>query len=70
MIPRPPRSTLFPYTTLFRSPKKNIIYAEWEADVVAEDELDNIKGSCEDNFIYCDDCEDKATATFKENEHE
>src|SRR5690349_24737368 len=22
MIPRPPRSTLFPYTTLFRSPKR------------------------------------------------
>ena len=32
------------------------------------DELDNIKGSCEDNFIYCDDCEDKTTATFKESE--
>src|SRR5437773_3239775 len=27
MIPRPPRSTLFPYTTLFRSvPLPNIIY--------------------------------------------
>src|SRR5437773_8767562 len=24
MIPRPPRSTLFPYTTLFRSPLKDI----------------------------------------------
>src|SRR5205807_6836164 len=23
MIPRPPRSTLFPYTTLFRSPPRN-----------------------------------------------
>src|SRR5438874_10464214 len=23
MIPRPPRSTLFPYTTLFRSPKSS-----------------------------------------------
>src|SRR2546429_2729663 len=27
MIRRPPRSTLFPYTTLFRSPK-----SEWERD--------------------------------------
>src|SRR5574344_2459766 len=27
MIRRPPRSTLFPYTTLFRSPGFNIIYA-------------------------------------------
>src|SRR5436309_8863837 len=25
MIPRPPRSTLFPYTTLFRSPSKRKI---------------------------------------------
>src|SRR5205809_6228247 len=25
MIPRPPRSTLFPYTTLFRSPDKKTI---------------------------------------------
>src|SRR5256885_10411837 len=25
MIRRPPRSTLFPYTTLFRSPMKNIV---------------------------------------------
>src|SRR5688572_32031159 len=24
MIPRPPRSTLFPYTTLFRSPVRNL----------------------------------------------
>src|SRR2546426_3940984 len=24
MIRRPPRSTLFPYTTLFRSPRKNL----------------------------------------------
>src|SRR5690242_21215627 len=25
MIPRPPRSTLFPYTTLFRSPELRIV---------------------------------------------
>ena len=34
------------------------------------DELDNIKGSCEDNFVYCDDCEDETTATFMENEYD
>src|SRR3712207_8660362 len=28
MIRRPPRSTLFPYTTLFRSP---VLYNSWEA---------------------------------------
>ena len=32
------------------------------------DELNDIKNSCEDSFVYCDNCEDKTTATFKENE--
>src|SRR5438445_5242317 len=31
MIPRPPRSTLFPYTTLFRSP-----HAQWHRAVEAQ----------------------------------
>src|SRR2546430_13683925 len=30
MIRRPPRSTLFPYTTLFRSPKRVINSVDWE----------------------------------------
>src|SRR3712207_8648910 len=30
MIRRPPRSTLFPYTTLFRSQRKNIL-EKWES---------------------------------------
>src|SRR2546429_5869434 len=29
MIRRPPRSTLFPYTTLFRSWKEGIVYPRW-----------------------------------------
>src|SRR3989475_12266061 len=29
MIRRPPRSTLFPYTTLFRSPSHNPMGMEW-----------------------------------------
>src|SRR3712207_9556032 len=33
MIRRPPRSTLFPYTTLFRSPGDN----KWTAAVLARD---------------------------------
>src|SRR5438270_10111257 len=28
MIPQPPRSTLFPYTTLFRSPQGGVVVAE------------------------------------------
>src|SRR5437762_6802317 len=31
MIRRPPRSTLFPYTTLFRSPKSRAPWGEWTA---------------------------------------
>src|SRR3712207_7554766 len=29
MIRRPPRSTLFPYTTLFRSPRSDFNYDRW-----------------------------------------
>src|SRR5688572_31406913 len=32
MLRRPPRSTLFPYTTLFRSPKAALAEIEKEAD--------------------------------------
>src|SRR5438105_11147712 len=34
MIRRPPRSTLFPYTTLFRSPDCGIACAEYLRDVI------------------------------------
>src|SRR5256885_7691647 len=33
MIRRPPRSTLFPYTTLFRSPRVHIDGGVWHLDV-------------------------------------
>src|SRR5438477_12780825 len=36
MIPRPPRSTLFPYTTLFRSPGPNVPFPPMEAELVSE----------------------------------
>src|SRR3989454_9819360 len=32
MIRRPPRSTLFPYTTLFRSPERQVVGEELERD--------------------------------------
>src|SRR2546430_13367638 len=35
MIRRPPRSTLFPYTTLFRSPIANLRFHEWQLFVPA-----------------------------------
>ena len=34
------------------------------------DELNNVNGSCEDKFVYCDNCEDETTAIFKENEND
>src|SRR5256886_13254022 len=40
MIRRPPRSTLFPYTTLFRSPPATRLVGHW-ADV---------RGACEEFF--------------------
>src|SRR5258708_27396674 len=36
MIRRPPRSTLFPYTTLFRSPSMNRAEIEQRLDAVGE----------------------------------
>src|SRR5574341_2506297 len=49
MIRRPPRSTLFPYTTLFRSDKRKVdqawaIYAKYNA-AVPERILRNLEGS-------------------------
>src|SRR2546428_6466445 len=38
MIRRPPRSTLFPYTTLFRSPPDDRVDAEHERRAAPEDE--------------------------------
>src|SRR5260370_42366859 len=35
MIRRPPRSTLFPYTTLFRSPQECVFIDDLEANVAA-----------------------------------
>src|SRR5256885_13002408 len=37
MIRRPPRSTLFPYTTLFRSPARRNAVASHERQRIAED---------------------------------
>src|SRR2546421_4144429 len=36
MIRRPPRSTLFPYTTLFRSKKKSLLLEYWAPKVAAK----------------------------------
>ena len=32
------------------------------------DELDNINGSCEDPYAYCDDCEDQTRPIIKDKD--
>src|SRR2546427_2155611 len=44
MIRRPPRSTLFPYTTLFRSVDRRLSARRGAAHLVPEHELANIHG--------------------------
>src|SRR3712207_8487404 len=45
MIRRPPRSTLFPYTTLFRSPGRSHAIERGVGDVVADPVLDRDLGA-------------------------
>src|SRR2546422_11097598 len=42
MLRRPPRSTLFPYTTLFRSPNEQAFFNEAIVDFM---EVDSVSGS-------------------------
>src|SRR2546427_8452572 len=43
MIRRPPRSTLFPYTTLFRSRRRAGVVAQWlDGTVAATQDLKNL----------------------------
>ena len=44
MIRRPPRSTLFPYTTLFRSPTPSTALETWELDAPDPDAYDHYRG--------------------------
>src|SRR2546427_1597461 len=39
MIRRPPRSTLFPYTTLFRSPKRRALHRVRQQHLLGEDQV-------------------------------
>src|SRR5438067_2945255 len=49
MIPRPPRSTLFPYTTLFRSPDGGRVHHHQDAGAARERrgaaEPDDVRGA-------------------------
>src|SRR5438034_4061929 len=46
MLRRPPRSTLFPYTTLFRSPVRGVLVADVGGDVVALGNLPAMGRAC------------------------
>src|SRR5262245_62475984 len=52
MLPRPPRSTLFPYTTLFRSsfPVNGQHYGPAFARLVSELEGDDLRRAIEEKF--------------------
>src|SRR5947209_14212636 len=50
MIPRPPRSTLFPYTTLFRSPRPGRCWAPPTRGAWSS-RWDPARGSCADPRI-------------------
>src|SRR2546430_12090689 len=45
MIRRPPRSTLFPYTTLFRSPHCDLCVYKREYDIIGAHEHRKARGS-------------------------
>src|SRR5256714_2956647 len=65
MIRRPPRSTLFPYTTLFRSVQPDI-----EAERKKRDEIEAGKSYCSRRFggATCDDKSAQIYARFDKNE--
>src|SRR2546422_10645758 len=57
MIRRPPRSTLFPYTTLFRSyevgKRSYVIDLAPRLPSIARDEVTSASGHCNDHRVKC-----------------
>src|SRR3712207_8234590 len=51
MIRRPPRSTLFPYTTLFRSNSREVTVAEGMSELLVLAKFDNAAESGDGNTI-------------------
>src|SRR5256885_13955705 len=67
MIRRPPRSTLFPYTTLFRS---DAVQPDIEAERKKRDEIEAGKSYCSRRFggATCDDKSAQIYARFDKND--
>src|SRR2546422_3867660 len=54
MIRRPPRSTLFPYTTLFRSPAKAGAMSSQQAHITALDGTVRVKKANSNSWVTAD----------------
>src|SRR3712207_7686254 len=53
MIRRPPRSTLFPYTTLFRSVERNVL--EWRLDPASDARLPEATDHDVEVIVLCNE---------------
>src|SRR5258708_15777675 len=79
MIRRPPRSTLFPYTTLFRSPNPSVGYAAGQAivkDSILSHGLSNYMveadfemDSLASGFGYCPSRSEEHTSELQSPDH-
>src|SRR5258705_13583775 len=59
MIRRPPRSTLFPYTTLFRSVKQGHSSAICELDLAGLEDFVTVLSATTDNVALLDDVRER-----------
>src|SRR5436190_16143471 len=64
MIRPPPRSTLFPYTTLFRSINRLVCSSERSTEVLAGGFL-----QAQDGAVWCVDCEEDRKSTRLNSSH-
>src|SRR3712207_7419623 len=74
MIRRPPRSTLFPYTTLFRSRVEPLIRRIRNSMMAAGMKVENSKGECnfgqhEINFHYADARSEEHTSELQSRQY-
>src|SRR2546429_9659311 len=51
MIRRPPRSTLFPYTTLFRSHKDDNGSNAYDPEGIVQKSIESLKGQLDDEIV-------------------
>src|SRR5258708_12119829 len=69
MIRRPPRSTLFPYTTLFRSSQLFLVRLGLRLDRELDDWLREIDGFEQDGMIVVADRSEEHTSELQSPDH-